>query len=107
MRGAVERLSAEESDRYFASRPRDSQIGAWASPQSAPIGTREELVGRVAAVEEEFAGEAVPRPPHWGGFLVVPSTVDLWQGQGGRLHDRFRYRRAAAGEPWQLERLAP
>ena len=107
VRGAVERLSAEESDRYFASRPRDSQIGAWASPQSAPIGSREELVGRVAAVEEQFAGTDVPRPPHWGGFVVVPSTVDLWQGQGGRLHDRFRYRRTAPGEPWQLERLAP
>ena len=107
VRGRVERLGPEESDSYFASRPRDSQLGAWASPQSAPIGDRGELERRVAEVEERFADSEVPRPPHWGGFLVVPSTIDLWQGQSGRLHDRFRYRRSGVDEPWQLERLAP
>lgn len=107
VRGRVERLGASESDAYFATRPRDSRIGAWASPQSAPIGDRAELERRVAEVEERFVGGEVPRPSHWGGFLVVPATIDLWQGQSGRLHDRFRYRRPAADEPWQLERLAP
>ena len=107
VRGAVERLAAEESDRYFASRPRDSQIGAWASPQSAPIGDRDELARRVAETEQRFADGEVPRPPHWGGFVVVPNTIDFWQGQGGRLHDRFRYRRGAPGASWRLERLAP
>jgi pyridoxamine 5'-phosphate oxidase len=107
VRGAVEELGEQESDRYFATRPRDSQIGAWASPQSAPIDDREELARRVAAAEERFAGGEVPRPPHWGGFVVVPGTLDFWQGQEGRLHDRFRYRRSGPGEPWHLERLAP
>lgn len=107
IRGRVGELSEEESDRYFATRPRDSQIGAWASPQSAPIGDRDELARRVAAAEQRFAGAEVPRPPHWGGFLVVPSVLDFWQGQEGRLHDRFRYRRGGPGEEWHLERLAP
>jgi pyridoxamine 5'-phosphate oxidase len=103
--GPVRRLTAEESDAYFSSRPRGSQIAAWASPQSEPLADRGELERRVAAAEERFAGGAVPRPEHWGGFLLEPSEVEFWQGRHSRLHDRLRYRRADGG--WTLERLAP
>jgi pyridoxamine 5'-phosphate oxidase len=103
--GPVRRLDAAESDAYFASRPRGSQIAAWASPQSEPLADRGELERRVAAAEERFAGGAVPRPEHWGGFLLEPSEVEFWQGRHSRLHDRLRYRRADGG--WTLERLAP
>lgn len=103
--GAIERLSPEESDAYFASRPRGSQIGAIASPQSQPIPSRAALEDLVAAVTREL-GEAAPsRPAHWGGYRVVPDMVELWQGQPSRLHDRVRYRRADAG--WARDRLAP
>ena len=105
MRGAVERLPAEDSAAYFASRPRDSQLGAWASPQSRALDTRRELDDAVQEAEARFADQDVPRPPHWGGYLLRPSTVEFWQGQVGRLHDRFRYTRE--GEGWRIERLAP
>jgi pyridoxamine 5'-phosphate oxidase len=105
VRGAVERLDPVESDEYFATRERASRIGAWASPQSRPIGDRDELDRSVAEVEARFAGGEVPRPAHWGGFRVVPETVEFWQGQVGRLHDRFRYERAGSG--WAWTRLAP
>jgi pyridoxamine 5'-phosphate oxidase len=104
-RGSVERLPGDDSDQYFASRPRDSQVGAWASPQSSPIANREELEARVRELEARFEGEPVPRPAHWGGYLLVPDQVEFWQGQVGRLHDRFRYTRTADG--WLIERLAP
>jgi pyridoxamine 5'-phosphate oxidase len=103
--GDVERLPAAESDAYFASRPRGAQISAWASPQSAVIGAREELHRATAEVEARFAGVEVPRPPHWGGFLVRPERVELWQGRANRLHDRVRYQRE--GDGWRIERLAP
>jgi pyridoxamine 5'-phosphate oxidase len=103
--GDVERLRAPESDAYFASRPRGAQISAWASPQSTVIAGREELDQAMAEVEARFAGVEVPRPPHWGGFLVRPERVELWQGRPNRLHDRVRYRREADG--WRIERLAP
>ena len=103
--GTVERLSAAESDAYFAARPRAAQISAWASPQSEVIADRDELERAFADTERRFAGAEVPRPPHWGGFLVRPARVELWQGRAGRLHDRLRYERDGAG--WRIERLAP
>jgi pyridoxamine 5'-phosphate oxidase len=104
--GAVERLPADESDAYFATRPRDAQIGAHASRQSEPLAARAELEARLAELEAAFAAGEVPRPETWVGFLVVPDAWEFWQHRDSRLHDRFRYGRAAAGG-WTIERLAP
>ncbi len=102
--GRVERASAAESDGYFAGRPRGSQIGAWASPQSEPIASRDELEQRVREIEGRFPAE-VPRPPFWGGLRVAPHALEFWQGRESRLHDRLRYERAVQG--WRITRLAP
>jgi len=103
--GAVERLEPEASDAYFATRPRGSQLGAIASPQSRPIPTRAALEELVAATMRELGDAEPPRPAHWGGYRVVPDLIELWQGQPSRLHDRVRYLRAEAG--WLRDRLAP
>ena len=103
--GRVERIADDESDAYFATRPRGAQIGAWASPQSAVLEDRAELERRVADMETRFADAEVPRPPHWGGYRLVPDSFEFWQGREFRLHDRFRYQREPAG--WRVERLAP
>lgn len=104
--GTVERLTAEESDAYFATRPRGSQLGAWASAQSRSLTDRGELEARFAELEAAHAGREVPRPPHWGGYRVVPDAIELWQGRANRLHDRVAYVRTADGA-WRRERLQP
>jgi pyridoxamine 5'-phosphate oxidase len=105
IRGAVEPLSAEESDDYWRTRPPESQIGAWASPQSQPLPDRAALDARVSEAEQRFEGGPVPRPEFWGGYALYPEELEFWQGQAGRLHDRFLYTRVEAG--WRIERLAP
>jgi pyridoxamine 5'-phosphate oxidase len=107
VRGPVVRLDEAASDEYFASRPRASQIGAWASPQSESVASRADLDARIAEVEDRFDGQAVPRPPFWGGWRIVPISFEFWQGRPDRLHDRFRYVRDADESTWVIERLAP
>jgi len=103
--GTAERVSAEDSDAYFAARPRGSQISAWASPQSAPVADRAWLEARFAECEARFASGAVPRPPNWGGVRVVPDRFEFWQGRASRLHDRLVWSRQ--GDGWTIGRLAP
>lgn len=103
--GDAERVDDATADAYFASRPRGSQLGAWASPQSEVVASREALDARLAELTRRFEGAEVTRPPHWGGYRVVPRAVEFWQGRQSRLHDRLRYTRA--GDRWRLERLAP
>jgi pyridoxamine 5'-phosphate oxidase len=104
--GTVEKVSSEESDAYFQSRPKASQLGAWASPQSQVIESREVLEKRLVQFEEKYAIEKVPRPPHWGGFRVIPTAIEFWQGRPSRLHDRIRYELDEKGD-WFYQRLAP
>jgi pyridoxamine 5'-phosphate oxidase len=104
--GRVARVSGESSDAYFATRPRGAQLGARASDQSRPLGSREELEKRLAEVEAEIGGGAVPRPSTWGGFLLAPEAWEFWQHRDSRLHDRFRYESDESGA-WRVERLFP
>lgn len=103
--GQVHKVSAEESDAYFASRPLGSRLGAWASPQSETVPDRAALEVSFADAQRRF-GNAVPRPAHWGGYRLVPNAIEFWQGRENRLHDRLRYRRNP-GSGWTIERLAP
>jgi pyridoxamine 5'-phosphate oxidase len=103
--GDVARIGDDESDAYFATRPREARLGAWASRQSSELASRDELMERFAAVDAEHPGEDVPRPPFWGGYRIVPLTVEFWQGRQHRLHDRFHYDRDAQG--WRIRLLAP
>jgi pyridoxamine 5'-phosphate oxidase len=104
--GAVTKIAREESEAYFHSRPRASQLAAWASAQSAIISGRDELEAAMKAVEKKYSGQEAPLPPNWGGFRIAPDSVEFWQGRRSRLHDRLRYRREGNG-PWVIERLAP
>lgn len=105
--GTVEKVSDEESTEYFQSRPKGSQIGAWASPQSSVIPNREVLEEKVAQLRQVYEhAEALPRPEHWGGFRVKPDRIEFWQGRPSRLHDRIQFSRQANGS-WKIERLAP
>ncbi|SHI19042.1 pyridoxamine 5'-phosphate oxidase [Ferrimonas marina] len=103
--GRAERLSTAEVMRYFVSRPRDSQIGAWASPQSSTLSARSVLEGSFMKMKEKFAKGEVPLPDFWGGYRIIPDTIEFWQGGSRRLHDRFLYQRQQDG--WSIERLAP
>lgn len=106
--GTVERVTAAESDEYFASRPRDSQTGAWASRQSEVLDDRGVLESRWAEAAARYEGVEVPRPPHWGGYRVLPRAFEFWQGKPSRLHDRFRYSADPSVDGgWRLERLSP
>jgi pyridoxamine 5'-phosphate oxidase len=103
--GDVERVSEAESAAYFASRPRGSQLAAWASQQSRPLESRDELEQRYAELEREYEGREVPLPPHWGGFRLRPNAIEFWQHRDNRLHDRVRYTRAREG--WDAQVLSP
>jgi pyridoxamine 5'-phosphate oxidase len=105
IRGDVEKLSEADDDEYFATRPTEARLGAWASPQSEPLPDREALDDQVRDVTERFAGAEVPRPAFWGGYLLRPERIEFWQGQAARLHDRFLYVRE--GDGWRIARLAP
>jgi pyridoxamine 5'-phosphate oxidase len=106
LEGAVERLTAQESDAYFASRGRGSRLGAWASKQGRPIESRETLESSLADADATFRGDEVPRPEYWGGYRLIPDAVELWQGRPDRLHDREHWLRRPDGS-WRAERLSP
>jgi pyridoxamine 5'-phosphate oxidase len=103
--GDVSRVSEEQSDAYFATRPREARLGAWTSRQSSEIASRDELMERFAAFDAEYPGDEVPRPSFWGGFRIDPITIEFWHGRAYRLHDRFLYERA--GDGWTIRRLSP
>jgi pyridoxamine 5'-phosphate oxidase len=103
--GTVEKISGEDSDAYFTSRPAGSRIGAWASPQSSVIANRTVIEEKLKDFEQQFGDNAIPRPPHWGGYIVQPAQIEFWQGRASRLHDRMQYTLQKGA--WIIERLAP
>jgi len=105
--GLAHPVSADEADRYFATRPRGSQVGAWASDQSAPLPSRATLEGRVAEVEARYRGGPIPRPPHWSGFRLVPDRIEFWVARDNRLHEREVFSRKGPDAPWTHEHLYP
>jgi len=105
--GTVIKVSREESDAYFQSRPRSSQLGAWVSQQSSVVRDRSVLESSMKALEQKYAGSDVPVPPYWGGYRLAPDSVEFWQGRRSRLHDRLRFRRERSGGDWIIERLSP
>ena len=104
--GAVEKLSDEEMDAYFSSRPRGSQLGAWASDQSEEVRDRQQLEDNLAQLEQRYQNQPIPRPPHWGGFLIKPDLIEFWQGRPSRLHDRICYQKSTERN-WRISRLSP
>ena len=104
--GTVEKVSAAHSDEYFNSRPQGSKIGAWASPQSSVISSREIIEENIKQLQQQFTEESITRPPHWGGYIVIPTAIEFWQGRPNRLHDRIQYTRLP-DKRWRIERLAP
>lgn len=107
LRGPVSPVSDAEADAYFASRPRESRIGAWASDQSRPLGNRAGLEARIAEITRRYEGQEVPRPPHWSGFRLTPVEIEFWRDRPHRLHDRRIFRRSGPDDPWRSERLYP
>jgi pyridoxamine 5'-phosphate oxidase len=105
--GRAEPVGAEEADAYFQSRPRGSQVGAWASAQSRPLPSRESLEQRVEELTRQYEGRTIPRPPHWSGFRVVPHLIEFWHARVSRLHERIVYTREAPGAPWRTQMLNP
>lgn len=105
--GSAEKVSVAESIKYFMTRPRDSQLAAWASQQSTPLTSRDVLMRQLARMKEKFEHGEVPLPDFWGGIRVYPHEIEFWQGGANRLHDRFEYTRQDGGEPWRIQRLAP
>lgn len=104
--GTIKKITAEDSDEYFYSRPVESRIGAWASPQSKVIASRKVIEENVLELEKSFAGKTIDRPPHWGGYIVKPVVIEFWQGRSSRLHDRLQYNLNEMGQ-WEIKRLAP
>lgn len=106
MQGQIKKVSEQESDEYFASRPQESRIGAWSSPQSQVIENREVLEKNVAYYADKYESQNIPRPPHWGGYILIPTLIEFWQGGAGRMHDRLQYTIDATNS-WIINRLAP